>query len=452
MTNHHSASSRLVLLCCVALGCIATGLAFCVADARADDWPQWMGPGRDNVWRESGLLERFPEGGPKIVWRTPVAGGYSGPAVAGGRVYVTDYVTGDDVKVPNFERKEFTGIERVLCLEEKTGKLLWKDEYPVKYAISYPAGPRCTPVVHKGKVYTLGAEGNLKCFDAASGKVLWSRDFKKDYGAKTALWGYAGHPLIDGPRLICVVGGEGSHVVAFDKNTGTEIWRALTSKEQGYSPPTIIEAAGVRQLILLRPDAVTSVNPESGKSYWSVPYEASNGSIIMSPVRSGNLLFVAGYSNKNMLLRLNEERPAAEVVWRDLPRQAIAPINVQPFLQDKTVYGFDQNGMLYGVELATGERLWESAAPLNSERPVPTGTAFIVKQANRFWMFNELGELKIAKLSRDGYTELDSAKVIEPTNVAFGRQVVWSAPAFANRRAYIRNDKECICVELSAKP
>ena len=89
---------------------------------------------------------------------------------------------------------------------------------------------------------------------------------------------------------------------------------------------------------------------------------------------------------------------------------------------------------------------------MNSERPVPTGTAFIVKQANRFWMFNELGELKIAKLSRDGYTELDSAKVIEPTNVAFGRQVVWSAPAFANRRAYIRNDKECICVELSAKP
>ncbi len=421
------------------------------AVGRGDDWPQWMGPRRDNVWRETGILERFPDGGPKILWRAEVAGGYSGPAVAGGRVFVTDYVTSDNVKVPNFERQQFTGIERVLCLEEATGKRIWKHEYPVKYSISYPAGPRCTPLVHEGRVYTLGAEGHLFCFDAAGGQIVWSRDLKRDYATKAALWGYAGHPLIDGRKLICVVGGEGSHVVAFDKTSGEEIWRALTSKEQGYSPPTIIRAGGVRQLILLRPDAVSSVDPETGKSYWSVPYEASNGSIIMSPVTDGNLLYVAGYSNKNLLLRLAEDQPAAEVVWRDLPRQAMSPVNVQPFLEDGTLYGFDQNGMMYGVDLATGRRLWQTAAPLDSERPVSTGTAFIVKQADRFWMFNELGELLIARLSRDGYQELDSAKVISPSNVAFGREVVWSAPAFANRRAYIRNDNECICVELAAQ-
>src|SRR5687768_8864950 len=144
--------------------------------SHADDWPQWMGPKRDNVWRETGLLEKFPEGGARIVWRNPIAGGYAGPAVAGGKLYVTDYVTEDNVKVENFDRNTFTGNERVLCLNADTGKEVWKYEYPVKYTISYPAGPRCTPVVDEGKVYTLGAEGNLICFDAATGDIVWQKD------------------------------------------------------------------------------------------------------------------------------------------------------------------------------------------------------------------------------------------------------------------------------------
>lgn len=198
---------------------------------QAADWPQWMGPGRDNVWRETGLVDSFPEGGPPILWRTKVAGGYAGPAVAGGKVYVTDYVTEGDVKVPNWDRQEFTGVERVLCLDEATGDELWKHEYPVKYTISYPAGPRCTPTVHEGKVYTMGAEGNLFCLDAESGDVVWSKDLQHDYHTKAAIWGYAGSPLVDGNRLICVVGGEGTHAVAFDLATGDEVWRALTSPE-----------------------------------------------------------------------------------------------------------------------------------------------------------------------------------------------------------------------------
>lgn len=418
---------------------------------QADDWPQWMGPRRDNVWREEGILERFPADGPRVLWRTPVAGGYAGPAVAGGRVYVTDYVTRENVKVDNFDRQEFTGTERVLCLEEASGKLLWKHEYPVKYAISYPAGPRCTPNVQDGKVYTLGAEGNLFCFHAGTGEVVWAHDLPREYQTRAALWGYAAHPLIDGRQLLCLVGGEGSHIVAFDKDTGQELWRALTSKEQGYSPPTIIEAGGTRQLILLRPDAVTGVNPANGDVYWTVPYDASNGSIIMSPVRRGNLLYVGGYSDKNLLLELASDRPDAKVLWRDLSRKALSPVNVQPFLDGDTLYGFDQSGWLYGVELATGERLWQSAAPFGPDvrRAPATGTAFIVQQGDRYWMFNELGELLIVRLSPTGYEELDRAKVIEPSNLAFGRDVVWCPPAFANRRAYIRNDHELICVDLA---
>jgi len=430
---------------CLSVLLVASGSA-----VLADDWPQWMGPGRDNVWSEDGILEEFPAGGPQIVWRTPIAGGYAGPAVAGGRVYVTDYVTEDNVKIDNFDREEFTGIERVLCLDQSTGEIDWQHEYPVRYTMSYPAGPRCTPNVSNGHVYTLGGEGHLHCFNAETGAVVWSKNLPQDYDTKTAMWGYASHPLIDGDKLICVAGGAGSHAVAFDKNSGEEIWRALSAQGQGYSPPTIIEAGGVRQLILLRPGAISAVNPDTGEEYWSVPYEASSGSVIMSPVFSDGLLYAGGFSNKNLLLSLSADHPSAAVEWRDLKKKGISPVNVQPFAEEGTLYGFDQNGSLYAVNLATGDRLWETNEPLRSQRRVRSGTAFIVRQADRFWLFTERGELIIARLSTGGYQELDSAQVIETSNAAFGRDVVWSVPAYANRRAYIRNDEEIICVNLAA--
>lgn len=416
--------------------------------AVADDWPQWMGPQRDNVWRETGILQRFPASGPKILWRTPIAGGYAGPAVADGRVFVTDYVTKDNVKVDNFQREKFTGTERVHCLDEASGKILWTHEYPVTYSVSYPAGPRCTPCVDGDLVFTLGTEGHLFCFDIASGKVVWSRDLKADYGTKAALWGYAAHPLIDSDKLLTLAGGQGSHIVALNKKTGKEIWRSSTAPEQGYCPPTIIDYAGVRQLILLRPDAVSSVDPESGREYWSVPYEASNGSIIMSPVMAGEYLYAAGFSNKSLLLKMNSDKPGATEVWRDR-QNVISPVNVQPFVVDNVIYGFDQKGVLRALSIPEGKRLWETS-DVTGKRPSGSETAFLVRHEDHFWIFNELGELVIAKLSPEGYTEIDRASVIRPSNTAMGRDVVWSMPAFANRHAYIRNDNEIICVDLTA--
>jgi outer membrane protein assembly factor BamB len=418
----------------------------------ADDWPQWMGPKRDNVWREQGLLDRFPEGGPNVVWRVPVAGGYAGPAVADGKVYVTDYVTDDNVKVDNFDRKEFTGNERALCLDAATGEVIWKHEYPVKYNISYPAGPRCTPTIDGGRVYTLGAEGNLFCFNADTGKVVWQKNLPIEYNTKTALWGYSAHPLVDGNKLICVVGGDGSHTVAFDKSTGKEIWRALSAPEQGYSPPTITEAGGARQLIVTRPDGVSSVDPETGEEHWSQPYEATSGSIIMSPVRWGNHLYVGGYSKKSLMLELAEDRPASDIVWGNKAQHGVSPINVQPIVVDGTMYGFDESGWLYAVEIPSGRRLWQGTEPVSARRPAGSGTAFIVRQGdrgNRFWLFNDSGDLVIAELTPEGYKEIDRAHLIEPTNTAFGRDVVWCMPAFANKRMYVRNDAECICVDLA---
>lgn len=431
------------------------GLVLVLASlASADDWPQWMGPKRDNVWREEGLIEKFTEDGPKVVWRMPIAGGYAGPAVAGDRVFVTDYVTSDNVKIDNFARKEFTGVERVLCLNAATGEEIWKHEYPVKYTISYPAGPRCTPIVDGDHVFTLGAEGNLLCLDAASGSVVWQKNLPQDYHTKTALWGYSNHPLIDGDKLICVAGGEDTHAVAFNKNTGEQIWQALTSREQGYSPPTIVEAGGKRQLILVRPDAVSSVDPESGEEYWSVPYQATNGCVVMSPVTSGGYLYVGGFNNQSLMIKLADDRPAAEVVWSNQPRQGLAPINVQPHVVGTTMYGVDQDGRLYAVELPSGKRLWGTTEPISKERPAQSGTAFIVRQGDageRYWLFNDSGDLVIAKLTPAGYEEIDRAHLIEPTNFAFGRDVVWCMPAFAGKRMYVRNDKEIICVDLAAK-
>lgn len=418
----------------------------------ADDWPHWMGPQRDNVWREDGLVELFPEGGPRTVWRTPLAGGYAGPAVVGDRLYITDYVTEDNVKTDNFDRKASTGVERVFCLNAETGKELWRHEYPVKYTISYPAGPRCTPAVDGNRVYTLGAEGNLICFKTESGDIVWQKDLPEEYATKTAMWGYASHPLIDGDKLICLAGGTGSHAVALNKHTGQEIWRTLTSPEQGYSPPTIIEAGGQRQLILARINAFTSVDPETGREFWSVPYEATSGSIIMSPVRSSNYLYIAGYNMQSLLVQLAAGAPAAEIVWRNKNEHGISPVNVQPYVDGDTVYGFDQNGRLYAVELPSGKRLWDTTKPV-SDRPVYSGTAFIVKQGdsgNRYWLFNERGDLIIANLTPEAYEEVDRAEqLLAPTNQAFGRDVVWSMPAFANRRMYVRNDEEIICVDLA---
>ncbi len=426
-------------------------LTFAVTLALApDDWPQWMGPQRDNVWRETGLLDTFPAGGPKVVWRTPVAGGYAGPAVVGGKLFCADYASPKPLPEDgNIQRKPTDGVESFKAFDAATGKELWKQSFPVKYAISYPAGPRCTPLVAGSLVYFLGAEGHLLACDGSTGDIKWQVELKDAYKTKSALWGYAAHPLLDGDKLIVLAGGNGSHVVALNKDTGKELWKSQSQPEQGYAPPLLTTAGGVRQLMVAGPSAVRGLNPETGERLWTTPYDASNGSIIMTPVRVGEYLFVAGYQGKNLLLKLLADKPGVEVVWKDKPRAAMSPVNVQPFVDGSTVYGFHESGELMAVDIPSGNRLWTSTAPLVDEKTLGSGTAFIVKAGDKYVLFNELGELILAKLSPTGYEELSRAKVIEPTGAAFNRKVVWCMPAFAGKRCYVRNDKELICVDLA---
>jgi outer membrane protein assembly factor BamB len=441
-----------------------------LAAVRADDWPQWLGPKRDGVWRETGLVEKFPAGGPKVRWRAPVGQGYSGPAVAGGRVYLTDQVLPPGTRNPGnpFGRGELPCKERVLCLDEPTGKLLWKHEYDCTYEISYPAGPRTTPVVAGGKVYTLGAMSDLYCLEADTGKVVWSKNFPRDYEARVPLWGFAAHPLLDGDRLICLVGGKGSLAVAFHKDTGKEIWRSLTSVETGYAPPVIYEIGGKRQLIIWHPEAVNGLDPETGKVYWSQPFgrqRVGGGRMMVkaaltipTPRLDGNLLFLTAFYDGPLMLRLNgTEKPT--VVWKGTGRgeqpdqtTGLHSIMPTPFLKGGYIYGVCSYGELRCLKEDTGERIWETHKATTG-RSLRWGNAFLVEQGDRFILFNEKGDLIIARLTPRGYDEISRANILEPTNrmaAPAGRRVIWSHPAFANRSVYARNDRELVCVSMAA--
>jgi outer membrane protein assembly factor BamB len=429
---------------------------------RANDWPQWLGPKRDGVWRETGLVEKFPPGGPKVRWRVPVEHGFSGAAVVDGRVYITDHQRARDEKGDPLRptRGGFVGKERILCLNEADGKLLWKYEYDCPYKISYPNGPRCTPLVHQGKVYTLGGMGDLLCLDAKKGDVLWSKNLPKEYKTEPPVWGYAANPLMDGDLLYTLVGGEGSTVVAFNKDTGREVWKALSCEEVGYAPPMIYEVGGARQLIIWQPETVNALDPKTGKVLWSQPYWPKEklqrpAVSIATPVCLGDLLFVSSYYHGSRMLRLNTDKPGASALWqskdqKDRKFSSLHALSSTPVLKDGHVYGICGEGELRCLKADTGEQVWESDGVWGEKATF--GTAFLAPQGDRFVIFNDAGYLILATISPKGYKEIDRAKVLEPTYEARGRKVVWSAPALANKCVFVRNDKELICVSLAATP
>ncbi len=433
---------------CVVSAIVVSSVRLC---AHADDWPQWLGPQRDSIWRETGIIKAFPADGPDVRWRAPINGGYAGPAVADGRVFVTDYarVTGNPAAGPSI-RNVLTGTERVLCLDARSGTRLWEYTYPCEYNISYPAGPRSTPTVDGDRVYTLGAEGHLACLDVVSGKPLWKMELTERFKCETPYWGFASHPLVDGDKLILVAGGANSVAVALNKKTGDVLWTALSAKEAGYGTPTMIEAGKARQLLIWHPEAINSLDPATGSVHWSVPLEPNYAMSINVPRRAGKYLFVGGIVNKAVMLELDAGKPAVREVWRSTKDLGIGPVHSPPLIVDSTMYGVHEDGELMAIDVPTGRRLWETSQPVTGGKPAGSGTAFLVKNEDRYLIFNELGELIIATLSRAAFTELSRAKIIEPTQSTTDRTVLWTHPAYANLNMYVRNDKELICVSLSA--
>ncbi len=422
----------------------------------AEDWPQWLGPDRNGRWHEEGVVTTFPDEGPKVLWRVPVGLGYSGPSVADGKVYLMDYLrdSGEVINNPG-KAVSLEGEERVLCLDAKTGERLWEHKVKRDYSLSYPAGPRCTVTVDGNRAYALGGMGHLACLDATTGAVIWEKDLYASYDGKLPIWGASAHPLVHGDSVVTMVGGEGTAVVAFDKETGEQQWAALSSEEPGYCPPTVIDYAGVEQLIVFSPEGLASLDPKTGKLYWERPLKPLYNMAIAAPQFSEGKLYASGIGRIGALYQLDPDKPAAELLWKGKPKTALYSANATPLIVDGFLYGTDiDTSHLVAAALEDGERAWTTSLPVTGEKGsrVRHGTVFLTHHtpSGRFYLFNEVGELIIAELSPTGYEELAKAKVLEPTNEAFQRKVVWSAPAFAMKSVFVRNDKELVRIDLSA--
>jgi outer membrane protein assembly factor BamB len=437
---------------------LGVGLLFPLA-ALADDWPQYLGPQRDGVWRESGVVQKLPTK-PRYRWRTPIGGGYAGPAVVGDRVYVCDRVPakGQAEPVNQWNRRDpVEGLERVVCLDAANGRIVWHHEYPCRYTISYPGGPRATPTVCEGKVYTLGAMGDLRCLDAQTGRLLWAKNYVRDYGTQMNPWGMAAAPLVDGPRLIILPGGKDSAgVMALDRHTGAELWRALDLSDPGYSAPVIISCGGTRQLLAWTPTGLYGMDPVTGKVFWREPADVKMGHSIASPVfdPQRRLVFVTSFFNGPLMVRLDAHKPRATLVWKgqsqsELPArtEGLHGLMSTPVLRDGYLYGVCSYGQFRCLDAQTGHRLWDTTAPAGEGR---WATAFLTRHEDRYFLFNEQGELILARFSPQGYNESGRMPIVEPTLKAGRRMVVWSPPAFAQHCVFARNDKEIVCVELIA--
>jgi outer membrane protein assembly factor BamB len=411
----------------------------------AADWPQWGGPERDSVWREDGIAETLPTVDPTAgmlprKWTAKIGSGYAGPAVAAGRVFVTDRIADKN-------------LERVLSVDAESGKELWKHEYEARYTISYPLGPRATPTIDGNRVYTLGAMGHLFCFDVATGHILWQKNLPTDFGTKIPAWGMAGAPLVDGDQLIVLAGGTpGAMVVSLDKLTGQERWRALDGPEPGYCAPVILEFGGQRQLIIWHPQAVVGLNPTTGKTLWQVPFAVQSGLTIPTPRKIGGCLFVTNFYNGPLMIDLGADGVSPNVLWRtgagstERKNDSLHAIMCSPIVTEDCIYGVGSYGELRCLDTKTGKIVWETHDATGRDR---WWNAFLVPHGDRVIISNEQGDLIFAKLTRDGYKELSRAKMIEPTQPVNRRMTVWSHPAYAMGSVFARNDGELIRVNLA---
>lgn len=448
----------------------AIGLAVCIGlmlpSAWGDDWPQWRGLNRDAVWHETGIIDTFPASQLKHVWRAEISNGYSGPTVAEGRVYLMDRVV------------EPVPLERVLCFDAANGTPLWVHEYQSEYKVGYPDGPRASVTISGARAYSLGTMGHLRCLDAASGKLLWKKDPGTDYNIRPPIWGMCSAPLVEGELVIVQIGAEpDACIVAWDKETGEERWRALEDGAS-YSAPILIEQAGKRVLVCWTDNHLAGLNPATGEVYWKGEVSLDKpGMNIATPIVEGDRLFLTAFYDGSYMFRLPEDSLSIEKVWRRIGKNerrtdALHSVHSTPLMINGTIYGVDSYGELRGLDANTGDRLWEDLSAIPKSR---WGTIHMVRNGERVWMFTEEGELIIAEFSPEGFRELSRAKLIEPTagqysgtwssvvnessepapddsSRAFTKSkgVTWSHPAYANKHVFIRNDRHLICASLAS--
>ena len=443
---------RVSTLCSVAL-VILSG----TFQASAEDWTQWRGKDRLAIWNETGVLDQFPQQGLEPSWKVDIGGGYSGPVVSEGKVITMDYFP-----KPGTETAE--AIERIICLDERTGEQRWVDQWDTDYREvmgSYRTGPRATPTIDGDRVYTLGAVGHIRCNDVNSGELIWSIDSREKYKLLVPVFGTSIAPIIDGDLVIYAPGGQDSpQVRAYNKMTGEEVWNAChATYDLGYSQLVIFEHAGVRQLIYWDPQFLRGLNPQTGKIYWEVPMTCKSAMCIATPIKSESQILVSSFYDGSMLVQLDDDKPAAKMVWHvkgqgERPHQTFGLHSVitTPIIEGDFFYGTCSYGEFRGLRLSDSERVWENKEITRQGR---WGSAFLVAHQDKYFMANDDGELLIIRFSPDGPEVIDRTKLIEPdTESGYGAKrfanamVNWCHPAFANKHIIIRNDHQILRVSL----
>jgi outer membrane protein assembly factor BamB len=404
------------------------------------EWNQWRGADRSGTWYGGPAVEFLTKERIKPVWEADIGSGYSGPTVSGGKVYVMDLQKGS---------------ERILCFDAADGSQLWSHAYPVSYSVGYPTGPRASVLVHGGKAYSWGTMGHLFCLDAENGKVVWEVNAVDQYDSRIPIWGLASNPILLNDQLIVQIGGtSGAGIVAFDKDTGRETWRALED-EASYSSPLLINQAGKEVLVFWTGESITGLNPKNGNIYWSLPFVPGKMIInIADPVYQEPYMFLSGFYDGSYLVKINQESLSAELVYHrsgssEKNTDALHCCISTPIIEEGYIYGIDSYGEARCLNLKTGDRIWEDLSLVPKAR---WANVHLVRQGDKVWGFNEIGELLLGKFAPSGYRDLGRVKIIDPVRISPNPRngVTWAFPAFSGPFVFVRNDSKLVCIRISS--
>ena len=404
MRNRHLFTNGLSLL-----------FLFFTLTAIAADWPQWRGPNRDGISKETGINKNWSTSTPKLLWRAPLGAGYSAIAVSQGRLY-TMAAKGDS--------------EVVACMDAATGKEIWNTRTDANYESGQGDGPRSTPTVDGNWVYAIGARGKLYALNAKDGKKVWFHDLQAEYGSEIPGWGTSTSPLVEGDLLLVDIGGKSGHSIgAFNKRSGELVWKTHTDK-QGYSSPIAINANGARQILFFTGTSLVSVSP-TGNVNWKYPWRTSYYANIATPVfiAPDKVFISTAYDTGAAVLKLTggKEKLSFQELWKNKVSQNHFNSSV---LLNNHLYGFDQ-GILQCVEVNSGTEKWKQSG---------FGKGSLILVDGHLIVLGEKGQLALVEATPAGYKEKGR---LQPFN---GK--TWTSPAFADGKLYLRDTKEVLCLNL----
>ena len=413
-----------VAVLCVCFSAVAFVAGPAVTSASASDWPQWRGPARDGVSRESGLLKQWPAGGPKLLWQLDDIGdGYSTPAVVGSRIYLMSNRGMDN--------------EFVAALSTKDGKVLWTtrvgnvgnpDQNP-PYAKA-----RSTPTVDGEFVYALGSDGDLACLEAKSGKIRWSKNIRKEFGGQPGEWAYAESPLVDGNAVVVTPGGAGATLVALDKKTGALIWKSAVpgGDPAGYASAIVVQGGGRKQYVQLLSKGLVGVDAKTGQFLWRYKDVAKGPAQYFTPVGREGYVYGGALGVGGGLVRFKPEGGgvAAEQVYfeRGLPNGIGGAV-----LVGETLYGTEVGQKLVAADFTTGKVRWAAEN---------FGWGSLAYADGSLYVHGTNGEVALVEATPEGFRERGRfTPPAQPKHKQAGQfaEMSFAYPVIANGRLYIRD-------------